>query len=219
MDAEARREHHGTGRAGFPGSTDRSARFLRRIDAYLPSLPDARARRLFLDRQIAGWEHRYARFISTEGGFEPVLDPADPPQAADFLITIVGLARRRGASRSIIGDAMISDLDRRRLDGAVLSLLVAADQRCPAIIGQAHLALSFRRQHHACADRASSEPAQARRAGSARRHSWGRGCGEGSAAGVITAALAGWARCRPSAPLKYATQQSCETKTSLRQLN
>ena len=34
---------------------------------------------------------------------------------------------------------MISDLDRRRLDGAVLSLLVAADQRCPAIIGQAHL--------------------------------------------------------------------------------
>jgi hypothetical protein len=139
MNAEARGEHHGTGRAGFPGSTDRSARFLRRIDAYLPSLPDARARRLFLDRQIAGWEHRYARFISTEGGFEPVLDPANPPQAADFLITIVGLARRRGASRSIIGDAMISDLDRRRLDGAVLSLLVAADQRCPAIIGQAHL--------------------------------------------------------------------------------
>lgn len=139
MDAEARGEHHGTVRAGFPGSTDRSARFLRRIDAYLPSLPDARARRLFLDRQIAGWEQRYARFISTEGGFEPVLDPANPPQAADFLITIAGLARRRGASRSIIGDAMISDLDRRRLDGAVLSLLVAADQRCPAIIGQAHL--------------------------------------------------------------------------------
>jgi hypothetical protein len=101
MDAEARGERHGMGRAGFPGDTDRSARFLRRIDAYLPSLPDARARRLFLDRQIAGWEHRYARFISTEGAFEPVLDPANPPQAADFLITIVGLARRRGASRSI----------------------------------------------------------------------------------------------------------------------
>ena len=139
MDAEARGEHHGTGRAGLPGSTDRSARFLRRIDAYLPSLPGARARRLFLDQQIAGWEHRYARFISTEGGSEPVLDPANPPQAADFLITIVGLARRRGASRSMIGDAMISDLDRRRLERAMLSLLVAADQRCPAIIGQAHL--------------------------------------------------------------------------------
>ena len=34
---------------------------------------------------------------------------------------------------------MISNHDRRRLDGAMLSLLVAADQRCPAIIGQAHL--------------------------------------------------------------------------------
>ena len=34
---------------------------------------------------------------------------------------------------------MISNYDRRRLDGAMLSLLVAADQRCPAIIGQAHL--------------------------------------------------------------------------------
>jgi hypothetical protein len=139
MDAEGTEDRHRRDRAGVPEPADRSARFLRSIDAYLPRLLDARMRQLFLDRQIAGWEHRYTRFIATEGGSEPVLDPADPPQAADFLMTIAGLARRRGASWSMTGDAMISEPDRRRLRGAMLSLLVAADQRCPAIIGQAHL--------------------------------------------------------------------------------
>jgi hypothetical protein len=125
----------------MPGQkpSDRCERFFRRVDDYLPCLPDSKARWLFLDRQIAGWEHRYARFVATEGGSEPVLDSADPPQAADFLLTLAGLARRRGASFTMTGDAMISNHDRRRLDGAMLSLLVAADQRCPAIIGQAHL--------------------------------------------------------------------------------
>ncbi len=58
---------------------------------------DHAARRDFLDRQIEGWQRRYARFIATEGDSEPILIPADPPQAADFLLTIVGLMARRCA--------------------------------------------------------------------------------------------------------------------------
>jgi hypothetical protein len=44
----------------MPGQkpSDRCERFFRRVDDYLPCLPDGKARRLFLDRQIAGWEHR-----------------------------------------------------------------------------------------------------------------------------------------------------------------
>src|SRR5262249_20841495 len=58
---------------------------------------DRPARRAFLERQLEGWERRYARFIATEGASEHVADLADPPQAADFLMTIVGLAARRSA--------------------------------------------------------------------------------------------------------------------------
>jgi hypothetical protein len=132
---------------------DRSTRFLRRIDAYLPRLPDNRARRRFLERQIAGWEHLYARFLVSAGASEPSICPADPPQAADFLLTITGLARRRGA---IPAEDRCQMTDHRSVKSlrtpssvicppssdirpAMLSLLVAADQRCPAIIGQAHL--------------------------------------------------------------------------------
>ena len=73
----------------------RAARFLARLDDRLPALADDAARRAFLDRQLAGWEQRYARFIATEGASEPTVDPADPPQAGDFLLTITGLAARR----------------------------------------------------------------------------------------------------------------------------
>jgi hypothetical protein len=64
----------------------RASRFLGRIDAYLPVLPDDEARRIFLDRQIEGWERRYSRFLATDGASEPAADPADPPQAVDFLL-------------------------------------------------------------------------------------------------------------------------------------
>ena len=40
-------------------------------------------------------EQRYARFLATEGASEPPGDPADPPHAADFLLTITALAARR----------------------------------------------------------------------------------------------------------------------------
>jgi hypothetical protein len=118
----------------------RASRFLSRIDAYLHELRDDEARRTFLDRQIEGWEDRYARFLATEGASEPVANPADPPQAADFLLTIAGLAKRRTALHGTPGETRMSDITRqKRLDRAILTLLVAADQRCPAIIGQAHL--------------------------------------------------------------------------------
>lgn len=74
---------------------DRVKRFIARVDAHLPTLPDDAARRAFLDRQLEGWEYRYARFLATEGASEPAGDPADPPHAADFLLTITALAARR----------------------------------------------------------------------------------------------------------------------------
>jgi aminoglycoside phosphotransferase (APT) family kinase protein len=83
------------GRAATP--SDRVQRFLARLDTQLPIIAGRPARRAFLDRQLAGWERRYARFIATEGASEPAADAADPPQAADFLLTITGLAARRSA--------------------------------------------------------------------------------------------------------------------------
>ena len=75
--------------------SNRAGRFLARLDTQLPIISDRPARCAFLDRQLEGWERRYARFIATDGASEPAADPADPPQAADFLLTIVGLAARR----------------------------------------------------------------------------------------------------------------------------
>jgi len=74
---------------------DRASRFIARVDAHLPTLSDDAARRAFLDRHLEGWEQRYARFLATEGASEPPRDPADPPHAADFLLTITALAARR----------------------------------------------------------------------------------------------------------------------------
>ena len=67
------------------------------MDDHLPTLADDAARRAFLDRQLEGWEHRYARFLATEGASEFATDPADPPHAAEFLLTITALAARRMA--------------------------------------------------------------------------------------------------------------------------
>lgn len=74
---------------------DRATRFIARVDAHLPTLVDDGERRAFLDRQLDGWEHRYACFIATEGASEFAGNRADPPQATDFLLTITGLAARR----------------------------------------------------------------------------------------------------------------------------
>lgn len=120
-------------------TADRAARFVARVDAHLPTLADDAARRAFLDRQLEGWERRYARFLATEGESEPAGASTEPPQAADFLLTITALAARRDAFNAT-GEAMMPDGNADKfLDRAIRLLLVAADQRCPAIIGQAHL--------------------------------------------------------------------------------
>jgi hypothetical protein len=78
-------------------SLDRTSRFIARVDAYLSSLADDAARRGFLDGQLEGWEHRYARFVATQGASEFAASAGDPPQGADFLLTISALAARRTA--------------------------------------------------------------------------------------------------------------------------
>jgi hypothetical protein len=83
--------------SGTAKQSDRALRFLARVDSHLITLPDYTAQRAFLDRQIEGWQWRYARFIATEGESESIVIPADPPQAADFLLTITGLMARRSA--------------------------------------------------------------------------------------------------------------------------
>src|SRR6516162_6130441 len=142
-DGTSRRPHEtcAAGSASPPPADARSLRFFERIDAQLPQLPDNRSRRIFLDRQIARWERCYSRFLASEGTSDAAADCNDPPQAADFLLTIAGLAKRRGLlARSTTGETAMYDSHRRkRFERAMLSLLVAADQRCPAIIGQAHL--------------------------------------------------------------------------------
>jgi hypothetical protein len=80
-----------------PHPDDRASRFIGRVDAHLRTLADDGKRRAFLDRQLDGWEHRYACFIATGGASEFAASRADPPQAADFLLTIIGLAARRSA--------------------------------------------------------------------------------------------------------------------------
>src|SRR5262245_44440310 len=82
------------------GPSNRTTRFIARLDDHLLTLADDAARRAFLDRQLEGWEYRYSRFVATEGASEPTADPSNPPQAADFLLTITVLAARREALAS-----------------------------------------------------------------------------------------------------------------------
>src|SRR5947209_15619835 len=77
-------------RAMPPSRTDR---LLARVDRHLPTLADAAARRAFLDAMSEGFARAYASFIVGEG--ERAGD--DPPQAADYMLTIVALAARRRA--------------------------------------------------------------------------------------------------------------------------
>ena len=75
---------------------DRPDRYFSRVDPHLATLPDDATRRSFLAQQLAGWEFRYERWQLTEGKSEPCADHGDPPQAADFMLVITGLAARLG---------------------------------------------------------------------------------------------------------------------------
>jgi hypothetical protein len=77
--------------------SSRTTKFLNRIDAHLPTLATDQARRAFLAKQFEAWHARYSKFIASAGASEPVIDPSDPPQATDFLLTVVGLKARRDA--------------------------------------------------------------------------------------------------------------------------
>jgi hypothetical protein len=71
----------------------RTDRFMARIDAHLATLPESK-RRPFLAKQLWEWESRYTKFQTTDGDSEPVTDPADPPMATDFVLTICCLSER-----------------------------------------------------------------------------------------------------------------------------
>lgn len=73
----------------------RTSHFLSRIDRHLQGMTSVDEQSAFLTRQTRAWEERYARFVVTAGASEPVTDPNDPPQAADFTVTITALAARR----------------------------------------------------------------------------------------------------------------------------
>jgi hypothetical protein len=151
-----------------PARPDRGARFLARLDTHLSTLSNDSARATFIDRQLEGWQRRYGRFIATQGASEPVTDCADPPHAADFMLAITALAARRkalgrsdrpqacgGAAMTKVhapmpvSTPMASPYQDKLLASALFSLLVAVDQRCPAIIGQAHLLYHGTRSKHA----------------------------------------------------------------------
>jgi hypothetical protein len=68
---------------------DRTARYLARVERHLLTVEAPESQRAFLRALIAGWERAYARFIR-----EPYGDTAPPcgPDAADYLLTIMGLA-------------------------------------------------------------------------------------------------------------------------------
>ncbi|HEY7243373.1 MAG TPA: hypothetical protein VH678_05760 [Xanthobacteraceae bacterium] len=79
----------------------RADRFLARVDAHLSTLSTDGARQSFVASQMRAWKARYAKFVESAGASEPATDVSDPPQAADFLLTITGLqvrARARAVS-------------------------------------------------------------------------------------------------------------------------
>ena len=69
----------------------RTARYMARVAAHLPALPDDDARREFISAEIHKWEERYLRFSATEGDSHRCGDGADQPSAFDFTETITAL--------------------------------------------------------------------------------------------------------------------------------
>lgn len=81
--------HRANGKAA--SARDRSRGYLARVDSSLESLRPLE-RRAFLVALLNGWEYRYRQFVSSEGSSERA--GGDPATAADFLITIAGIAAR-----------------------------------------------------------------------------------------------------------------------------
>ena len=99
-----------TASAALP-SLDRTTRFIARLDDHLRTLADDASRRALLDRQLEGWEHRYARFIATEGDSVKAGDPVFElhfgdrtrlPQAVEMLSRALSIGATRPAVRRLI---------------------------------------------------------------------------------------------------------------------
>ena len=87
----------GPGRAEVGAVSDRATRYLARIDAELDRMYSKLERKQFLERRISQWEELYGLFVETGGTSFPNPDGPDAPQAADFVLTIMGLAKRYAA--------------------------------------------------------------------------------------------------------------------------
>jgi hypothetical protein len=81
------------------GQPDGPTRYRVRLDAHLATLPNHRARRLFLDREHAKWCERYVEWqVSVDLG-----DYDGTATAFDFLTTLADIENRR----TLYGPAML----------------------------------------------------------------------------------------------------------------
>ena len=70
---------------------NRTERYMEKIHTMCAGLDTDEDIEQLLRKLKEGWERRYRDFIITEGESEPVDNPYDPPQAADYLATITAL--------------------------------------------------------------------------------------------------------------------------------
>jgi hypothetical protein len=77
-----------------PEQPDRSERFARELDAKLTTLPDDRARVLFLAALEARWTERFRCFLRNvdTGRYD---EPKNGPSAFDYALTIAEISVRR----------------------------------------------------------------------------------------------------------------------------
>lgn len=69
----------------------RTERYLARVTAHLPTIPDVPLRQQFISQEIEKWEQRYARFIETQGLSHRRSDATTEPCAFDFVETLAAL--------------------------------------------------------------------------------------------------------------------------------
>jgi hypothetical protein len=77
-----------------PEAPDRTEKFARELDAKLQTLPDDRARVLFLAALEARWTERYRCFLRNvdSGRYD---EPKNGPSAFDYALTIAEISVRR----------------------------------------------------------------------------------------------------------------------------
>jgi hypothetical protein len=88
-----------------PETPDRSERFARELDAKLKTLPDDRARVLFLAALEARWTERFRCFLRNvdTGRYD---EPKNGPSAFDYALTIAEISVRRTRAEITMQGAM-----------------------------------------------------------------------------------------------------------------